>query len=207
MADISKIKLPNGTTYNIKDSKAMPVSGGTFTGPVTFGDTMTAPEANVGDLMVTGAASFTNNLQANTINGVTVGASPKFTDTTYTLSISNNRITLTPSSGSSSHADLPIYFVEVGSDEDYESAWAAYNSGKLIVGRLSTGQGIEQITKVEQVNKPSVRRLIFTSVQASGEAVYTWNCITGEWLDPDYIYFVTEDNIVDYLPIYDGTVA
>lgn len=111
MADISKIKLPDGTTYNIKDSEAMPVSGGTFTGPVTFSDTMTAPEANVGDLVVTGAASFTNNLQANTINGVAVGSSPKFTDnnTTYTLSISNNRITLTPSSGSSSYVDLPVY--------------------------------------------------------------------------------------------------
>ena len=109
MADISKIKLPNGTTYNIKDSEAMPVSGGTFTGPVTFSDTMTAPEANVGDLVVTGAASFTNNLQANTINGVTVGSTPKFIDTTYTLSISNNRITLTPSSGSSSYVDLPVY--------------------------------------------------------------------------------------------------
>lgn len=109
MADISKIKLPDGTTYNIKDSEAMPVSGGTFTGPVTFSDTMTASEANVGDLVVTGAASFTNNLQANTINGVTVGSTPKFTDTTYTLSISNNRITLTPNSGSSSYVDLPVY--------------------------------------------------------------------------------------------------
>ena len=31
------------------------------------------------------------------------------TDTTYTLSISGNRITLTPNSGSSSYIDLPVY--------------------------------------------------------------------------------------------------
>ena len=83
MANISKVTTPDGTTYNIKDSNAMPISGGTFTGPVTFGDSMTAPDANVGDLVVTGAASFANNAQFNTINGVTVGSSPKFTDTNY----------------------------------------------------------------------------------------------------------------------------
>ena len=83
MANISSIKLPSGNTYDIKDNSAMPISGGTFTGPVTFGDSMTAPDANVGDLVVTGAASFANNAQFNTINGVTVGSSPKFTDTNY----------------------------------------------------------------------------------------------------------------------------
>ena len=33
---------------------------------------------------MTGNASFTNNISANTINGVEVGSSPKFTDTVYT---------------------------------------------------------------------------------------------------------------------------
>ena len=59
------------------------LSGASFTGPVTFGDSVTADELETGDLVVTGAASFTNNISANTINGVTVGNSPKFTDTTY----------------------------------------------------------------------------------------------------------------------------
>ena len=59
------------------------LSGASFTGPVTFGDSVTADELNTGDLVVTGAASFANNIQANTINGVAVGSSPKFTDTTY----------------------------------------------------------------------------------------------------------------------------
>ena len=36
MANISKIKLPSGNTYNIVDSGALPLTGGTVTGPVTF---------------------------------------------------------------------------------------------------------------------------------------------------------------------------
>ena len=59
------------------------LSGGNVTGAVTFGSSVSADELTAGDLVVNGAASFTNNLQANTINGVTVGSSPKFTDTTY----------------------------------------------------------------------------------------------------------------------------
>lgn len=57
------------------------LAGASFTGPVTFGDSVTADELETGDLVVTGAASFTNNITANTINGVAVGNSPKFTDT------------------------------------------------------------------------------------------------------------------------------
>jgi hypothetical protein len=60
------------------------LSGANFTGPVNFGDSVTADDVTTGALVVTGNASFTNNIQANTINGVEVGSNPKFTDTTYT---------------------------------------------------------------------------------------------------------------------------
>lgn len=95
MANISAIKLPNGTTYNIKDNGALQLIGGQVTGPVTFGDSVSIDEATLGDLVVNGSASFTNNIQANTINGVTVGNSPKFTDTvtTVTTSGSGNAVT------------------------------------------------------------------------------------------------------------------
>lgn len=95
MANISAIKLPNGTTYNIKDNGALQLTGGQVTGPVTFGDSVSIDEATLGDLVVNGSASFTNNIQANTINGVTVGSSPKFTDTvtTVTTSGSGNAVT------------------------------------------------------------------------------------------------------------------
>jgi len=73
------------------------LSGGNVTGAVSFGSSVSADELTVGDLVVNGAASFTNNLQANTINGVEVGASPKFTDTTYTFTGGTNKFTVKPS--------------------------------------------------------------------------------------------------------------
>lgn len=102
MADVSKIKLPSGTTYDIKDNNALPLTGGSVTGPVSFGDTVTIDEATIGDLVVNGNGSFTNNIQANTINGVEVGAAPSFTDTitTVTTTGSGNAVTaITASNG------------------------------------------------------------------------------------------------------------
>ena len=71
----------NNNIYKLQDSDALPLAGGNVTGPVNFGDTVTIEQASVGDLIITGNASSTNNLQVNTINGVAVGNSPKFTDT------------------------------------------------------------------------------------------------------------------------------
>ena len=95
MANISAIKLPNGTSYNLKDNGALQLTGGQVTGPVTFGSSVSIDEGTIGNLVVNGNASFANNINANTINGVTVGSSPKFTDTvtTVTTSGSGNAIT------------------------------------------------------------------------------------------------------------------
>lgn len=60
------------------------LSGANFTGSVSFGDSVSADDLTAGQLIVTGNASFTNNINANTINGVEVGSNPKFTDTVYT---------------------------------------------------------------------------------------------------------------------------
>lgn len=73
-----------GNVYKLQDSDALPLAGGNVTGPVSFGDSVTMEEASVGDIIITGNASVTNNLQVNTINGVAVGNNPVFTDTTYT---------------------------------------------------------------------------------------------------------------------------
>ena len=104
MADLSAIKLPNGTTYNLKDRGALPLTGGAVTGPVSFGDSVSIDDATIGSLVVNGNASFANNIQANTINGVTVGSNPKFTDTntvtTATTTGSGNAVTaVTASNG------------------------------------------------------------------------------------------------------------
>ena len=100
MANISAIKLPNGTTYTLKDNGALQLTGGTVAGPVIFGDSVSIDDLIAGDLVVTGAASFTNNIQANTINGVTVGNSPKFTDTITTATTTGNGNAVTAISAS-----------------------------------------------------------------------------------------------------------
>ena len=84
-----------GNIYILQDSGALPLTGGSVTGPVNFGDSVTMEEASVGDIVITGNASATNNLQANTINGVEVGSIPKFTDTVTTVSTtgSGNAVT------------------------------------------------------------------------------------------------------------------
>jgi hypothetical protein len=62
MADISKLKLPDGTTYNLKDSYVRTnyraLSNNDF-------DTINATEVNAGDLIVTGVGRFTNGLYGN----------------------------------------------------------------------------------------------------------------------------------------------
>ena len=75
------------------------LSGASFTGPVTFGDSVTIDEATLGDLVVNGSASFTNNIQVNTINGVAVGSDPKFTDTDTKVTSSANHYTPSTASG------------------------------------------------------------------------------------------------------------
>ena len=76
------------------------LSGANFTGPVNFGDSVTADDLTTGTLVTTGNASFANNIQANTINGVAVGSSPKFTDTVTTVSTSGSGNAITAISAS-----------------------------------------------------------------------------------------------------------
>ena len=68
---------------NVITTTYLKLTGGNITGAVTFGSSVSADELTVGDLVVNGNASFTNNAQFNTINGIAVGSSPKFTDTNY----------------------------------------------------------------------------------------------------------------------------
>lgn len=75
------------------------LSGASFTGPVTFGNSVSIDEATIGDLVINGNASFTNNIQANTINGVEVGSTPKFTDTDTKVTSSANHYMPATASG------------------------------------------------------------------------------------------------------------
>ena len=80
---IDKIQYNNGDTYLLQDSGALQLTGGSITGPVNFGDSVTMNEATLSELTISGAATIVNNLQVSSINGVAVGNTPKFTDTTY----------------------------------------------------------------------------------------------------------------------------
>ena len=127
MANLSAIKLPNGTTYSLKDSGALQLTGGQVTGPVSFGDSVTMDEVTTGDLVVNGSASFTNNIQANTINGITVGSSPKFTDTTYS--------NLTAASGGTA-----VSLVTTGEKYTWNSKTS--NTGTVTSVAVSNGGGL-----------------------------------------------------------------
>ena len=100
MANYTVDKIKYGSNvYILKDGNALPLTGGSVTGPVIFGDAVTADSISTGDLVVTGSASFANNLQAVTINGVTVGSSPKFTDTITTATTSGFILILSNTNG------------------------------------------------------------------------------------------------------------
>ena len=59
MADIKKIVLPNGAEYNLRDSLALPLTGGTLTGGLE-GTTAEFTTITTGNLLVTGALTVTN---------------------------------------------------------------------------------------------------------------------------------------------------
>ena len=84
MAEISQVKLPNNSVYDIRDNNALPLTGGSVTGPVSFGDSVDIQDLTTESLVVEGSASIVDNLAVNSINGVTVGSNPKFTDTVPT---------------------------------------------------------------------------------------------------------------------------
>ena len=66
----------------ISASGCLPLTGGTLSGNLDVNAEVSADSISVG------GASVTNNLQVNTINGVTVGSDPKFTDTNTTYNFS-----------------------------------------------------------------------------------------------------------------------
>lgn len=104
MADISQVKLPDGTTYNLKDSYVRTnyraLNNNDF-------DTINVTELNAGDLIVTGAARFLNTINGS-ISGNAVTATKATQDESgnnikasyaSSISISDHTITLKNKNG------------------------------------------------------------------------------------------------------------
>lgn len=105
-------KATNDSDGNKISTTYLKLSGGTVSGEVEFrsavnvNDELYADSATFGNLIVNGSASFTNNLQANTINGVEVGNSPKFTDTVTTVTVTGTGNAITSASATNGAVTL-----------------------------------------------------------------------------------------------------
>lgn len=95
MADISKIKLPNGTTYNVTAETATKATQD------ESGNNIKATYAN--SFSISGHTITLKNKNGSSLGTVTVPDN----NTTYTLSTSGNNVTLTPSSGSVQSITVP----------------------------------------------------------------------------------------------------
>lgn len=127
MADVSKIKLPNGTTYDIKDDNALPLTGGSVTGPVSFGDSVSIDEATVGDLVVNGSSNFIQGVKSNQI--------VPFMSKTYTGVIAS----------ANTQDDGALYFIKVQPTNYYVTWSIKYRVSATIAGiSEANGSGFEQ---------------------------------------------------------------
>ena len=129
-ATSTSTKLPTSAAVANLVKQYLPLTGGNVTGAVTFGSSVSADELTVGDLVVNGSASFTNNLQANTINGVAVGSNPKFTDTVTTVTVtgSGNAITGASASGGAVTLTKGTTFPTGSGTNGYLTKWTGTNT-------------------------------------------------------------------------------
>lgn len=78
-----------GNTYVLQDSGALQLTGGSVTGPVNFGDSVSIDDLTAGQLIVTGNASFTNHINANTITATTPAVGDSSTNVATTAFVTN----------------------------------------------------------------------------------------------------------------------
>lgn len=157
------------------DSVYLPLTGGNVTGAVTFGSSVSVDELTVGDLIVNGSASFTNNLQANTINGVTVGSTPKFTDTVTTVTVTGTGNAVTSASASNGAVTLTkgVTFLTSYTETDPTvPAWAKAST--------KPSYALSEITGADDVK--AIEALTGTSGFLKKTAENTWTLDTSTYI-------------------------
>lgn len=165
----------SGNTYTITDSGALQLIGGNVTGSVSFGNSVSIDSLTAGNLVVNGAASFTNNLQANTINGISVGSSPNFTDEKVKIAAATNNATY-----------YPIMGTGAGTATRQYSTYLKYKTDtKILVldGEFRATKGIfkELIAAKGQISDLSVNNLTADTAIVTGLLDVKGELHTNKW--------------------------
>lgn len=138
MADISKITLPNGDSYDIKDNGAVRINDGTLTGTTTA-ESLLSDEVVAGSLIVNGDARFVNTINgdisgnaATATKAVQDGNGSTITSTYMKLSGTNTNSATNTFSGSNTFSNKAFYYtgIENGTTDAARVVWFADASYK-----------------------------------------------------------------------------
>lgn len=230
MADISKIKLPDGTTYNLVDTDTtytLSTSGNNVVLTPSSGsaNTITVPYAT--------NAGKVNNLTVQTA----VPTNAKFTDTTYTFANGTNGFTVTPSGGTAQTVTVTPSItnnvtgtgtsgylakfngahtitngVALGSSTTTflrnDGTWATPSTGtdtKNTAGATDTSNQIYLIGALEQSANPQTYSNSGVWVSGDGElSMYTWSVKKSDgWSRVEAYVDYANDGATGRLNVYD----
>lgn len=151
MSDLSSIKLPNNTTYNLKDSNALASlefadhsiiahkrNGGTAEIDIGNFDALQVTDLTAGNLVVTGAARFTNGIYGNLTGGVTGDVS----GTSSGVRDNKNGNTITIEYSSSGLASATWF-----------PAFSGYGIYPISVANMKKSLGLDQVNNTADANK------------------------------------------------------
>ena len=147
---IDKFKY-NNNIYNLQDAGALQLtseSGQTVSGPVSFEDSVSIDDATAGNLVVTGSASFTNNIAANTISGNLTG--------NVTGNVSWSGVTGKPTSTGSASTGITATTTATKTTLGTASSVTGVQSTTTTASKASGGNGTAPSWVFEEISIPNV---------------------------------------------------